>query len=116
MKSTLQTLITMVSRLFISLLLVLTAIGVFAGQISTEMAKTIAFHFIRSVDSHVTSVDSLALVYASTNADINLYYVFGHKRGFVIVAGDDRVEPILGYSNEGRPFPKKNGKNFGDNF
>ena len=63
----------MFSRLLISLLLVLTAIGVYAGQVSTEMAKTVAFHFIRSVDSHVISADSLALVYASTSADINLF-------------------------------------------
>jgi len=39
---------------------------------------------------------------SKTNADETVYfYVFGaeNNKGFVIVAGDDRVTPVLGYSH-----------------
>ena len=39
----------------------------------------------------------------TTAAEMGLYYVFniGQDNGFVIVSGDDRTMPILGYSDEG---------------
>jgi hypothetical protein len=39
----------------------------------------------------------MALVYTSTNAtNENLFYVFGHANGFVLIAAEDRIQPILG--------------------
>ncbi|MCX6268432.1 MAG: C10 family peptidase, partial [Bacteroidetes bacterium] len=47
---------------------------------------------------------SFSLVYTGKNENQNLLYVFGYEQGFVIIAADDRIEPILGYAHEGRPF------------
>ena len=40
---------------------------------------------------------------ADTPAEYEAFYIFnaGNKGGFVIVSGDDRTEPILGYSDRG---------------
>ncbi|MCH4156485.1 MAG: C10 family peptidase [Muribaculaceae bacterium] len=35
-------------------------------------------------------------------------YNYGNGKGFVIVAGDDSMQPILGYSDEGKSFSKEN--------
>ena len=37
----------------------------------------------------------------SGHADASCYYVFNADKGFVIVSGDDRTMPVLGYSLSG---------------
>lgn len=90
----------------------------FSAPVSVEKAKTVAFNFIKKSDSRIQSSD-MALVYTSTNANNNnLFYVFGHANGFVLIAADDRIQPVIGYSNEGRPFllPKAGDTITGNNF
>lgn len=67
----------------------------FAAKVSESQAKAVASTFLKSKTGSVP----LSLVYSRTDA----FYVFGFEAGFVIVAGDDRAFPILGYSTEG-PF------------
>ncbi|MEI8008937.1 MAG: C10 family peptidase, partial [bacterium] len=84
----------------------------FAARVSEQSAKSVAANFC-----HIDS-SNMVLNYTSTNSTTVLFYVFGYKDGFVLVAADDRVQPILGYSTEGRPFipPKENDTTFGNNF
>ena len=37
------------------------------------------------------------------SSDVELYYVFnrGDNQGFVIATGDDRLRPVIGYTDEG---------------
>lgn len=83
----------------------------FAEKVDSATAKIVAENFYRSVvNSMQKSSDfSMDLAYAcksnvdyqkSANEDINYYYVFNASKNnsFVIVSGDDKVVPILGYS------------------
>ena len=76
-----------------------------AAHVTETDAKKVAVNFCHE---HHMKTSHMSLVYTSGNT-IPLFYVFGRKDGFVFVAADDRIQPILGYSNEGRPFlvPKK---------
>jgi len=80
----------------------------FPSHVPEEIAKTIAFNFIKNVDSRVNS-SSLSLVDTRTGA----FYIFGYEDGWVIISSDDRMMPILGYSTEGA-FPEDTirGENF----
>lgn len=72
--------------------------------------------FIEKSPNILRSASDFNLVYSDTvsflnktdNSEFVSYYVFnaGDNNGFVIIAGDDAVKPILGYSNEGS-FPTK---------
>jgi hypothetical protein len=88
------------------------SIFTYASHVDEHQAKIVAANFC-----HIDS-SRMVLKYTSTNSTTNMFYVFEHKDGFVLIAADDRVEPILGYSNEGRPFivPKENDTIFGNNF
>jgi hypothetical protein len=66
-----------------------------SAQVSESTAKTVAINFMKTVDSRVNS-SSLEVVYTRESA----FYVFGHANGFIIIAADDRVTPIFGYSTE----------------
>ncbi|MFZ4520495.1 MAG: C10 family peptidase [Bacteroidales bacterium] len=89
-----------------------------AKPVDVQTAGSVGFNFLSTVSS--TGIDPAAfkLLQTEQREGINLLYVFGYAKGFVIVAADDRVEPILGYSNEGRPFivPEENDTAFGNNF
>ncbi len=86
----------------IVILLVALAISnvAFSAQVSENTAKSVAFNFLSKVTIDVKTSNSLSLIYISKTSNQNLIYVFGYKNCFVIVAGDDRVTPILGYSTE----------------
>ena len=85
---------------FIKMLVLLVSLaisnGVVSAPVSQNTAKTVAFNFIKNIDSKVTSSSVLSLVYTRESA----FYVFGHANGFIIIAADDRVTPIFGYSTE----------------
>ncbi len=106
---------TILSIIF--LLLFLSGAPAFSAHIPEKTAQTVAFNFLKNIDNGAAS-SPLSLVYAGTSETQPLYYVFGNETGFVIVAADDRIEPILGYSNEGRPFlaPKAGDTVRGNNF
>lgn len=92
-------------RKFVSLFLLLMAsAAVWAEPISRDAAQQLARDFLsqRSPQNARRSIraarNTLALKPVSTEA---YYYVFnvGESHGFVIVSGDDRTEPILGYAD-----------------
>ncbi|MCX6268822.1 MAG: Spi family protease inhibitor, partial [Bacteroidetes bacterium] len=109
----------MKNSLKLLLLLATLAFGksAFPELVTENIAKTVAFNFIKTVDNLVNS-SSFSLVYTGKSEAQLLYYVFGNETGFVIVAADDRIEPILGYANEGRPFivPEQGDTITGNNF
>jgi len=94
-------------RKITNLLLALTAFSgaVIAAPVPVGTAQKVAANFYSQNSS--TSVNSISLAYTETdNAGNALYYVFNVNgtSGFVIVSADDALHPIIGYSNEGRPF------------
>ncbi len=80
--------------------------GLFAENIPEEKAKALAGHFFQSSSTTRTTTASIRLVLKDenistrTSGESPAFYVFGkdNGKGFVIVAGDDVVMPILGYS------------------
>ena len=94
---------------FITLLL---AMAAFAGPVSRQQALQTATAYLNKQQSvrGVTQPAQLSLAYecmpkSGRGASVSspLYYVFnqGQQQGFVVVAGDDRVKPVLGYVYEG---------------
>ena len=85
-----------------ALVLTLTA---FAGPIGKQQALNTAKAFMKDVNAkavlQTTSVKRAPGL--SGTSDVQPYYVFNaeNNQGFVIVAGDDRSEEIIGYSDTG---------------
>lgn len=83
------------------------SVPVFAKHVDENIAKRVGLNFFKSKTSSFaeTKIDNLELVYksvANIQTSTTLYYIFNiNEKGFVIVAGDDNVKPILGYSTEG---------------
>lgn len=81
-----------------------------AGPVDSNRAKQVAASFI-STPSSLRSNNELSLIYTATNdlvpglrsENYPLYYIYNvaGQRGFVIVAADDRVMPVLGYADTG---------------
>ena len=73
----------------------------FAGPVDAQRAQQIGNSFLRA--KALKSNIQLNLAYTSATRDAVDYYVFNvpDDNGFVIVAGDDRVKPILAYSTTG---------------
>lgn len=104
--------------LFIALLIFI-GISTFAKQVDENTAKLVGQNFFasKSNQQNLKSAINLQLVYKANSKSNNslasvqqsaLFYVLNAgSTGFVIVAGDDNVSPILGYSNEGSFDPDK---------
>ena len=103
-------------RLLLLFVLFSTAFWAMAERIDVATARKIAENVAASNTGGLRSASKLSLIYAaapgqeknalrSTGAVDGAadYFVFniGANKGFVIVAGDDRVRPVLGYSDEG---------------
>ncbi len=90
------------------LLMLFMSIGLLAqaAPITQQQAQHEAANFLRSKQKANSNLRFAAIgspsIQAATTSDA-AYYVFniGDNQGFVIVAGDDRINPILGYSYEG---------------
>jgi len=105
----------------ISLLFVLAltsfALPLWSKPIDENMARKVAIQWLTNVSEtqnaeETSQIKSLKLIYKSSNKTINnamqentaetvYFYIFvtEDNTGFVIVSGDDRVVPVLGYSN-----------------
>ena len=87
------------------ILLALTVTGMTASNVDTRAAQAKAVQFLNSQPGtrFMASSASLRLTHAeksSVKADANDFYVFNYDGGgYVIVAGDDRAEEILGYGD-----------------
>ena len=90
----------------ILVMMCLLAIGtIWAGPISESQARSIATNFMAS---HAMPSTNLRMAHkapmkgATASNENAAYYVFNASGGgFVIVAGDDRAHPVLGYSDKG---------------
>ena len=77
-----------------------------AAPITQQQAQQEATNFLRSKQKTNSNLRFAAKgnpsIQAAASSDA-AYYIFniGNNQGFVIVAGDDRINPILGFSNEG---------------
>ncbi len=87
------------------------ALNSWAGPVSLSQARQKAAEFVSSTFSH--SNDRMMSLAPSLNptddtSGNSLYYIFnvGRDNGFVIVSGDDRTTPVLGYAEEGSVDPK----------
>ncbi|MBO4582105.1 MAG: C10 family peptidase [Bacteroidales bacterium] len=71
---------------------------VYAQQVNVNTAQTIAQNYIKAKD--INHNNSIASVQTKTNADKQpVFYVFNFTDGgFVLVAADNRMNPILAYS------------------
>lgn len=91
-----------------TVLLVTLALNLFAERIEKEVAEQIGknYYWEASRDSKTLKYDeiTLNLFTAKSENETPLYYIFNinSKDGFIIVAADDNVIPVLGYSFEGR--------------
>ena len=75
-----------------------------AEPVDVEKARAVALTQLQKVTGAVglRLAASLELAYEPKNETNQPYfYVFNGNNGFVIVSGDDRVAPVLGYSDEG---------------
>lgn len=88
--------------LFLALSVVMTS--AWAESINENQARSIAADFMarHSVPSSTLKIAKKApRINAPGMSDKAAYYVFNASRGYVIVAGDDRVPAVLGYSDLG---------------
>lgn len=99
------------TRIVFTLFVFLLALSAKGNSISSQQAKRIAERFLAAKRPALRSEMELQLVYTSSGVPTRgesfsdeSYYIFSSvgSEGFVIVAGDDRSEAVLGYSLESR--------------
>jgi hypothetical protein len=93
-------------KLLLSIVTFILTNTAFAAFVPANKAFTVAYNFIHSslVQSNGNNaIDNLSLssvVNTSTNSSLPAYYIFAGQNnvGFIIIAADDIVSPVLGYS------------------
>ncbi len=86
------------SILLISFLFALSPIS-FGKTVPVSTAKIAGYNFLHQRLSSLQSADELQLVYTSSGS-ADYFYVFSGNNCFVMVAAEDGVVPILGYSTK----------------
>ena len=82
-----------------------------AGPVDEETAKAVALTQLKKVGKGITLRSSASLEIADKAVLDNgkvAYYIVNSNDGFIIVSGDDRISPILGYSTGGSSFDPEN--------
>ena len=107
---------TKMKKTFFTLCLLAATIGsLTAGPVDQQKAAKLGAKFLSTTALNEKNADiQLHLVSAAANRDAVDYYVFNvtDGEGFVIVAGDDRVKPILAYSTTGQFDPNNMAEGF----
>ena len=87
-------------KLYLIIAMVAWGFNLMAGPVDVETAKHLGGQFMMT--THRSTTTALTLVHTETAENgLNVCYVFNcQPKGFVIVAADDRMKPILGYSTE----------------
>ncbi len=87
------------------LILLLISFSIFANPVNEITAKKTAIYFLSSRVSPLIDLklSDLSLISSKKNSDSSVYYyVFAIKSGgFILIAGDDDIDPVLGYSLSG---------------
>ena len=103
-------------KLFLSLCLIALGFGsLMAGPVDQQKAQRLGAKFLGTTAVSQRNADiQLNLVSAALTRGSTDYYVFNvsNGEGFVIVAGDDRVKPILAYSTTGQYDPQNVSEGF----
>ena len=89
--------------------------GLMAGPVDQQKAQKLGAKFLSTTALNQKNADiQLNLVSAAVNREAIDYYVFNveNGEGFVIIAGDDRVKPILAYSTTGQFDPNNVAEGF----
>ncbi len=82
----------------------------FSKFVNEDQARTVAYHHWQTLNN-ISGPDALQLVYTGqstlNNAVITDFYVFGTQNatGFVMVAADDNIIPIIAYSTDNNFIP-----------
>ena len=92
----------------------LCCIGIaFAKPVGPDQAKKAALNYIKKAVPAYAKLSAESLVDITSTTPFREFYVFSiDQKGFILVSGDNKVVPILGYSTSGN-FP---GENMPDNF
>ena len=105
-------------KVFLSLCLIAACVGsVMAGPVDQQKAEKLGAKFLGTTAVGQKNAD-IQLNCVSAAVDLNRggtdYYVFNVKggEGFVIIAGDDRVKPVLAYSTSGQYDPQNVSEGF----
>ena len=88
----------MKKNIFLLIGLLAIAFSAMADKVSVRTAQIAAQTFM---SQRIGTPQQLSLVDFADRAEFPNFYVFGNERCFVIIAGDDCVQPVLGYSMEG---------------
>ena len=82
------------------LIAMLLCIGVAeAGPVGIDKARTVALNYLKKADPANAKLTESNLVDISSTTPFREFYDFTvEPKGFILVAGDDCVQPILGYS------------------
>ena len=85
-----------VALTFVALLMAV--LPAFSENVTVQTAQRAAQSFI---NSKMEGNPQIHLIDFAEKAEFPNFYVFGNERCFVIIAADDCVQPVLGYSMEG---------------
>lgn len=99
----------MIRHYLLFTLMLMLASSSYAKQLDAKQAKEIAQIFLQQKATTRAAVPSPKLAYTAVEnpscvaQSSNLFYVFnrGNFGGFVVIAGDDRMRPVLGYTDKG---------------
>ena len=78
-------------------LVLMMAMPLMAERVTPETARKVATTFLSNNGAKATQLADLSKAAGFPNL-----YIFNAKQGFVVIAADDCVQPILGYSLTGR--------------
>ena len=103
-------------KLFLSLCLLAACFGsLMAGPVDQQKAQKVGAKFLSTTVLSQKNADiQLQLISVAADRSAPDYYAFNvaNSEGFVIVAGDDRVKPILAYSTTGKFDPNNMSEGF----
>ena len=94
-------------RPFICIALISILFGnIYAKPVDETTARAVASHFYavkfnRQLETLTPTIVYTAAIHRGNGSEPSFYVVNFNSEGFVIVAGDDRVQPILAFSDEG---------------
>ena len=92
-------------KVFLGLMAVLVSMTLFAERVSVEDAALVANNFmnVTSANSNVKKAVPAKRMVRKAMSEENLYYLYENAdgEGWVIIAADDAVTPVLAYSNTG---------------
>ncbi len=79
------------------------SLATWATSVDMNQAREAALAFMQQKQAVLRSSGATTASTLQTAANTGYYYVFnvGDNNGFVIVSGDDRTTPVLGYATEG---------------